>query len=208
MSDPTFIHVFQPGEAGRPPLLLLHGTGGDEHDLMDLGAMVAPGAPLLSPRGKVTENGALRFFRRHAEGVLDEEDLRARTHELADFVAAARTARGLPAPIAVGFSNGANIAAALMLLRPETLSGAVLMRPMTPFEAQPAPAGPPAPALILSGAADPIASEATAKRLEEMLETAGGMVERRVVPAGHGLTQFDVTAAQDWIAARVQALAA
>src|SRR5450755_2067476 len=102
----SFTHRFEPG--GAPPLLLLHGTGGDEDDLMPLGRMVAPGAALLSPRGKVFENGMPRFFRRLAEGVFDEDDVRRRAHELANFLEAARLHYGLATPIALGYSNGAN----------------------------------------------------------------------------------------------------
>jgi len=135
-----FEHRFVPARpdgAGRPPLLLLHGTGGDESDLLPLGEALAPGAALLSPRGKVLENGMPRFFRRLAEGVFDVRDVEARAHELADFVLAARDAYSLAQPVAVGFSNGANIAAALLLLRPEILASAVLFRPMVPVEPAP-----------------------------------------------------------------------
>jgi phospholipase/carboxylesterase len=121
----SFTHRFEPaGRLDAPPLLLLHGTGGDESDLLPLGRAVAPGSALLSPRGKVLEAGMPRFFRRLREGVFDEEDVRARANELADFVAKARAAYGLAAPVALGFSNGANIAAAMLLLRPEALAGA------------------------------------------------------------------------------------
>ena len=123
-----------PGERAQArPLLLLHGTGGDEDDLVPLGRMVAPGAALLSPRGKVLENGMPRFFRRLAEGVFDENDVRARAHELADFIDAAREHYGIAAPVALGYSNGANIAAAVMLLRPEALAGGILLRAMVPL---------------------------------------------------------------------------
>src|SRR5262245_54982015 len=116
----SFIHRFEPAtDRARPPLLLLHGTGGNEHDLIDLGRLVAPGSALLSPRGKVLEGGMPRFFRRLTEGVFDEADVKRRANELADFVSEAREEYGLPAPIALGFSNGANIAAATLLLRPE-----------------------------------------------------------------------------------------
>src|SRR5262245_54094949 len=118
MSELSFVHRFEAG--ARPAsrlLLLLHGTGGNEDDLIPLGRMVAPGAPLLSPRGKVLEHGMPRFFRRLAEGIFDEQDVRARAHELADFVEAARQIYGIGAPLALGFSNGANIAAAVMQLR-------------------------------------------------------------------------------------------
>jgi phospholipase/carboxylesterase len=119
-----FIHRFEPGdESGATPLLLLHGTGGNEYDLLPVGRAIAPGAPLLSPRGKVLENGLPRFFRRLAEGVFDLEDLRGRTIELADFTVNACQTYGLKPPIALGYSNGANIAAAMLQLRPEILSG-------------------------------------------------------------------------------------
>src|SRR5436309_7494947 len=125
-----FIHRFVPTPSAQqaPTLLLLHGTGGNEHDLLDLGRMLDPAAALLSPRGQVLENGMPRFFRRLAEGVFDLDDLRRRTSELADFVDAARRTYDLgpTPPIAVGFSNGANIAASTLLLRPGTLDGARL----------------------------------------------------------------------------------
>src|SRR5204862_7744464 len=123
---PDFIHDFFPGSSSRT-LLLLHGTGGNERDLIPLGRELDPNAALLSPRGKVLENGMPRFFRRLAEGVFDLPDLKARTDELADFIAAARKAYDLAAPVAVGFSNGANIAASLLLTYPDVLAGALLM---------------------------------------------------------------------------------
>jgi phospholipase/carboxylesterase len=201
MSELTFSHRFVPGErADARPLLLLHGTGGDENDLVPLGRMVAPGAPLLSPRGKVLEHGMPRFFRRLAEGVFDEADVRARAHELADFVAAARAQYKLAAPIALGYSNGANIAAAVMLLRPEKLAGGVLLRAMVPLanpEATKGLAG--KSVLIVSGQRDPIAAPANAARLKTMLERAGAQVDQRVLPSGHELSQADVTATREWL---------
>src|SRR5262249_25501268 len=133
-----FIHRFEPAPPGGTDatLLLLHGTGGNENDLLPVGRAVAPHSALLSPRGRVLAHGMPRFFRRLAEGAFDHEDLVARTHELADFVAEAAKRYGFDAKrvIAAGFSNGANIAGSLMLLRPETLAGAILLRPMVPFE--------------------------------------------------------------------------
>lgn len=198
-----FVHRFVPGAApGATPLLLLHGTGGDETDLLPLGQMIAPGAALLSPRGRVLENGMPRFFRRLAEGVFDHEDVVRRAHELADFVSGAQARHGLPAPVAVGFSNGANIAAAMMLLRPEVLAGAVLIRAMVPLPDPPKADLSGRQVLILSGAMDPIVPEADAVRLAGQLSAAGAEVKHEVLPAGHGLTQADVTLARRWLADR------
>lgn len=202
-SEFGFVHRFIPAtDPARPPLLLLHGTGGDENDLLPLGARLAPGAALLSPRGKVLENGMPRFFRRLAEGIFDIDDLKARTLELADFIAKARTGYGLAKPIAVGFSNGANIAASLLLMRPETLAGAVLMRAMTPFEPQMLPNLSGIPVLLLSGAADPIVPAENAEGLAKLLQAAGADVTYETVPAGHGLSAQDLLAAERWLAAR------
>ncbi len=196
----SFTHRFLPATAeGHPPLLLLHGTGGDEHDLVPLGQAVAPGSALLSPRGKVLERGMPRFFRRLAEGVFDEADVIARANELADFVAEAREAYGLPAPVALGFSNGANIAAALLLLRPEALAGAALLRAMVPFGAPPAVDLAGKRVLILSGAMDPIVPAENAGRLAGLLERSGALVRHQNLPAGHGLSQADVTIVKEWL---------
>jgi phospholipase/carboxylesterase len=196
----SFIYRFEPGtEPGRPPLLLLHGTGGDEGDLLPLGRAVAPGSALLSPRGKVLENGMPRFFRRLAEGVFDEEDVRRRADELAGFVAEAREAYRLGAPVALGFSNGANIAAALLLRQPEALAGAALLRAMVPLRDPPAADLAGRPVLILSGAADPIVPAGNAARLAAMLTAAGAVVRHETVPAGHGLSQADLAIAKGWL---------
>src|SRR5438093_4095070 len=132
--QPDFIHQLVPGNSKRT-LLLLHGTGGNERDLIPLGHDLDPNASLLSPRGKVLENGMPRFFRRLAEGVFDLEDLQKRTHELADFVVSAAEHYKIDIKhiVAVGYSNGANIAASILLLRPEVLSAAVLFRAMVPL---------------------------------------------------------------------------
>lgn len=197
-----FIHVFEPGaDPARAPLLLLHGTGGDERDLLPLGRMVAPGASLLSPRGRVLEGAMPRFFRRLAEGVFDEADLTRRTHELADFIAAARRRYDLPAPVALGFSNGANIAASLLLLRPEVLAGAVLLRAMSPFATPPEADLAGKRVLILSGALDPIIPAENAARLADTLAQAGAEVEHKTLPTGHGLSQADANLARSWLEA-------
>ena len=200
MSDLGFIHRFVPAtQASLPPLLLLHGTGGDENDLVPLGERLSPGAALLSPRGKVLENGMPRFFRRLAEGVFDQADLKLRTAELADFIAATREQYDIEAPVAVGFSNGANIAASLLLTKPDILRGAVLLRAMLPFE----PPSPPdlsgKPVLLLSGANDPMISAAGRDRLVAVLQAAGAALIHKVLPTGHNLTQNDLTTAGYWL---------
>ena len=198
--DLGFIHRFVPARAeGAPVLLMLHGTGGDEKDLLPLGAALAPRAALLSPRGKVLENGMPRFFRRFAEGVFDEEDVKARANELADFVAEARDAYGIAPPIAVGFSNGANIAAALLLLCPEALAGAALLRAMVPLSAAPQADLSGKRVLVLSGAMDPMVPAESAAQLVSMLEEGGASVDRRVLPLGHQLSQADVKLTQEWL---------
>jgi len=199
----SFLHRFEPAtDASRPPLLLLHGTGGDENDLIPLGRMIAPGSALLSPRGKVLERDMPRFFRRLSEGVFDEEDVRRRANELADFVTEARTAYGLASPIAVGFSNGANVAAAMLLLRPEALAGAVLLRAMTPLSEPPQADLKGKPVLILSGAMDPIIPADNSDRLADLLAAAGADIQRQTLPAGHGLTQADATITARWLTER------
>lgn len=210
MTGLSFIHRFEPGaQLASRPLLILHGTGGNESDLIPLGKMISPGAPLLSPRGKVLEHGMPRFFRRLAEGVFDEDDVRARAHELADFVEAAREQYGLAPPVALGYSNGANIAAAVLLLRPQALAGGILLRAMVPLRSSGADAGPQGNAvLIASGARDPIAPPANATRLKAMLERAGAQVDHRILPGGHELSQDDVDLARAWLQAQEAALPA
>jgi len=203
-----FIHRFEPATSAHlPPLLLLHGTGGDENDLLGLGKMISPGSALLSPRGRVLEHGMPRFFRRLAEGVFDEEDVRHRALELGDFIADARKRYDIAAPIAVGFSNGANIAAALLLLKPEVLAGAILLRAMVPLSDSPKANLAGKPVLLLSGQADPIVPASNSTRLAALLSEAGARVEHKVLPAGHQLSQADVTLARNWIS-NVEAKAA
>lgn len=199
-ASPSFIHRFQPGDRpGAPPLLLLHGTGGNENDLLQLGGLISPGSPLLSPRGRVLEHGMPRFFRRLAEGVFDEDDLRRRAFELDNFVKDARTRYEIDAPIAVGYSNGANIAAALLLLKPEALAGAILLRAMVPLSDPPKTDIGGKPVLILSGRQDPIVTAANSAALATMLSEAGAKVEHRVLPVGHQLSQADVGLARTWV---------
>jgi predicted esterase len=181
---------------------MLHGTGGDENDLLQLGQMLDPSAALLSPRGNVLEHGAPRFFRRLAEGVFDLEDLRRRTHELADFVEGAVKQYGLEGRriVAVGFSNGANIAASLLLLRPRVLHGAVLFRAMVPFEPEKVPFLGGVPVLLSEGRFDPLVGRKVAERLAKILETAGAEVTLIEQESGHELTRADVDDAAKWLA--------
>jgi phospholipase/carboxylesterase len=196
----SYIHRFEPAkDPGRPPVLLLHGTGGDENDLIGLGRAVAPGSALLSPRGNVLEGGMPRFFRRLEEGVFDEDDVRRRAGELAGFVEAARETYQIARPVALGFSNGANIAAAMLLLAPGTLAGAILLRAMDPLADPPGTELSGTPVLILSGATDPIVPADNAARLAERLRDAGASVEHETLPAGHGLSQPDLAVAKAWL---------
>ena len=195
-----FIHEFIPGSSSRI-LLLLHGTGGNERDLIPLGRELDPNAALLSLRGKVLENGMPRFFRRLAEGVFDLEDLKYRTNELADFVTAAAQYYGFATDqlLAVGYSNGANIAASILLLRPEILHRAVLFRAMVPLIPDTLPQLSSARVWIGAGDQDPIVPASETKRLAELLRRAGADVTIRFFNAGHGLTNHDVTTARDWL---------
>src|SRR5215470_6327901 len=197
-----FTHVYRPGTEGAPVLLLLHGTGGDEHDLLPLGPMLAPDAALLSPRGQVLERGMPRFFRRLAEGVFDLDDLRQRTHALADFVGAAAAHYHFDAKrvVAVGFSNGANIAASVLLLRPGVLAGAILFSPMPPLDPDPAPDLTGTQVFIGAGRLDAVARPEQAERLAGMLRAAHADVTIHWTHGGHGIDGGEIDAARAWLA--------
>jgi phospholipase/carboxylesterase len=192
----TTVEAPASGATPRLALLLLHGTGGDERDLIPLGREAAPDALLIGVRGRVLEGGAPRFFRRFAEGVFDEADIAARAADLAGFAAErfARLAPGLPRA-ALGFSNGANMAAALLLLHPRLLDATVLLRPMVPLVPAALPDLADRQVLLSSGMADPIAPPTEGERLGALLRRAGAAVTQVVQPAGHGLVQRDVAAA-------------
>src|SRR5436190_17288667 len=198
--QPDFIHQLVPGNSKRT-LLLLHGTGGNERDLIPLGHDLDPNASLLSPRGKVLENGMPRFFRRLAEGVFDLEDLQKRTHELADFVVSAAEHYKIDNKniIAVGYSNGANIAASILLLRPEIFDGAILFRAMVPHEPHKSPELANLRVWIGPGNHHPIILPSETQRLVELLRTAGADVTVRFLSAGHALTPADISLARDWL---------
>lgn len=201
MTKLGFIHQFVNGKSART-LLLLHGTGGNEEDLLDLGRAIDADASLLSPRGKILENGAPRFFRRLAEGVFDEEDVVLRAKELAKFIddAADEYKIDIDHLIAVGYSNGANIAAAMLLLGVARFSAAILFRAMVPLSniAIPSLAG--KRVLMCNGHLDPIIPLAKAERLGQLFESVGAAIDLEVLPSGHGLTPRDVAAAREWLA--------
>ena len=203
MSTLSYLHRFEAGtDPSAPPLLLLHGTGGDENDLIPLGQKLSPGSALLSPRGDVSEHGARRFFARLAEGVFDPAEVTRRTQALADFIAAAAKHYRLDLTklTAVGFSNGANIAATLLLLRPETLGAAVLLRPMVVLEPKQLPDLSGRRVFISSGTVDPIVPADHPGRLAQQLRRAGADVTLQTPAASHGLVPADFSGAQQFLA--------
>jgi phospholipase/carboxylesterase len=199
-----FIHVYQPPTTGGPILLLLHGTGGNEHDLVPLAETLLPGAGILSLRGKVLERGMPRFFRRLAEGVFDVEDLKFRASELADFIVAAGEKYEFSTRdvIAAGFSNGANIAGALLLLRPDALGGGILFRAMVPLVPEVLPKLRSTPVLISNGRVDPLVSAEETEQLAALLRAAGADVTVAWQNSSHELTHADVITAREWLTKR------
>jgi phospholipase/carboxylesterase len=202
-----FIHRIVPaaGPGPHPVLVMLHGTGGNEDDLLPLGRSLAPGATLLSPRGRVLENGMPRFFRRFAEGVFDVEDLMLRTHELAAFIERAGDVYefGDAPRIAVGFSNGANIGASLLLLHPGLLSGAVLFRPMVPFEPGTRPALEGTVVFIAAGLNDALIPPEQSERLGRLFSESGAEVQMSWDEGGHSIGRGEIEVAREWLSRRL-----
>jgi phospholipase/carboxylesterase len=201
--DLGFVHRFIPGrETGRTPLLLLHGSGGDEHDLIPLADRIGPGRTVLSPRGQVNDEGLTRFFHRAADGGWDLADLKMRTTELADFVRRASAAYQLSKPIALGYSNGANIGWSLLLKDPGLLAGAILLRAMAPFDPRPLPDLRGVPVLLIAGTYDELIPVERAGLLAALLGEAGADVTYEVLHSAHGLTEQDLSLASEWLAQR------
>lgn len=201
--DLGFVHRFVPGSADNADttLLMLHGTGGDEDSLAPLGRALLPGAAILSPRGQVNENGALRFFRRLREGVFDQEDLAQRTDDLAAFVRAASRTYGfhLARVVAAGFSNGANIAGSLLLKHPGLVRRAVLLAPMVPFEPSPLPNLAGTSVFIGAGRADTMVPPDQTQRLADLLQQSGASVTLHWESGGHSITPTEISAAAQWL---------
>jgi predicted esterase len=205
MSDPDlgFVHRWDPpGEsASGATLLVLHGTGGNENDIVPLARELLPGAAILSPRGKVLERGMPRFFRRLAEGVFDLEDLALRTDELTRFVDEASSEYGFDRDqvIALGFSNGANIAASMLLRHGAVLDGALLLSPMLPFEPETTPDLSSVAVFVGAGMADTVILPAHARRLVDTLRGAGADVTDYWHPCGHTITHEELRSAKAWL---------
>lgn len=200
-ADLGFVHRYIPGDEDGKTLLMLHGTGGNEDDLIPLGQDLVPGAAILSPRGQISENGYPRFFRRLAEGVFDMEDLVFRTHELAEFVENAAQEYGFDKEklVAAGYSNGANIAASLILLHPGLLRAAVLFRSMVPLEPEVTPDLSGMPVFMAAGTRDRMIPPDNTEKLANMLREAGAEVDLRWRDIGHPLTYEEVEEAKDWL---------
>jgi phospholipase/carboxylesterase len=196
-----YVHRYVPGTGAQSaPLLLLHRTGRDEHDLIPIGHRLASGRPMLSPRGNVLEDGKARFFGRHGPGQFDRDDLRLRSKQLAEFVSWARDAYGLDAPIAVGFSNGANVAWSTLLENPEAFRAAVLWRPLMPFDPRPLPGDlQGVPVLVIAGRADTTVTPDQAEQVPLVLRDVGAEVTVRFVDAAHVLTDADLDITAKWI---------
>ena len=204
--DLGFVHRYEPGSTGTT-LLLLHGTGADENDLIPLGRAVAPGAALLSPRGRVLENGMPRFFRRLAMGVFDVEDLKKRTADLASFVRAAaeRYEIDLARMVLLGYSNGANIGGSLLLSAPGLVPAAALLHAMVPFRPDDLPDLTGTSVLVTGGMQDQMIPAGQTHELSEILKAAGAAVELTMAPGGHELTELELQKVAAWLRGTVRA---
>jgi len=201
MTDEPHVHQFIAGTSqDKTPLVLLHGFGGDERDLVPLAERLAPGSSVLAIRGTVSIDGGFAFFHRFPDRSIDEADISARVPVLADFIETWRSRYGLAGPpIAIGYSNGAIMAAALLLTRPSLLAGAILFRPLSPFAVDPPSRLNGAPVLIIDGERDDRRSPRDGLRLAERLRDAGATVTHHVLPVGHSITDMDLPLAWTWL---------
>ena len=204
--DLGFTHRFVPAEdpSSGETLIVLHGTGGDENDLIGIGQAIAPGAAIVSPRGNVLENGAPRFFKRLAEGVFDPKEVRARALDLARFIRGAVVTYRLDSSrvFALGYSNGANVASTVMFLEPGILQGAILFRPMLVYEPEKESDLSGSAVFISAGRMDPIVPAASVERLAELFEAARAEVTLKWQLAGHNLVPSEIREAAEWLALR------
>ena len=208
MTEIEFVHKFVPSPSGSSlTLLLLHGTGGNETDLLRLGRELSPHAALLSPRGRVLENGMPRFFKRLGEGIFDINDLTEQTHALVRFIDESSKAYGFRADrvVAVGYSNGANIAGSALILHPDALAGAVLFRPMVPFMPESVPDLAGKHILILAGTGDSLVRKEETERLASLVGRAGADVALHWAEANHAITSAEIAVAKEWLAAEFPA---
>lgn len=200
MSKDSYIHKARAGAPGQPAFFVFHGTGGDENQFFDFGARLLPNATVISPRGDVTEFGAARFFRRKAEGVYDLDDLGRATRQMAEFVAANRDYHEAGLVIGLGFSNGANILANVLIEFPDLFDAVVLMHPLMPFEPKPAPAPSSRRILITAGERDPICPVPLTNGLAAYFNGQGGEVETEWHPGGHEIRGNEIEAARAFLA--------
>jgi phospholipase/carboxylesterase len=201
----SHVHHFIPGtDRARMPLVVLHGSAGDEHELVPLAADLVPGSPILAVRGSIPFDGGFAFFHRLPDRSIDEADIPSRAVILADFIEAATTQYGLArAPIAIGFSNGAIMAAALLLTHPGLLAGAILFRPLSPFRHGLPSRLEGTPVLIIDGGKDSRRLPGDGARLAERLTAAGATVSHHVLPVGHSITSLDRQIAREWLSTSV-----
>jgi len=199
MANLTYIHKFLRGKRNTT-LLLLHGTGGDEEDMLPLGNAISPESSLLSPRGKVSENGMPRFFKRIREGVFDQEDLKFRSLELSNFVkeAAATYNFNIDSVIVVGYSNGANIATSILLLGYFRFAGAILFRPMTPLIPSKLPNLKGVQVYIAAGKLDQSVPRIDTERLVAMIQSTNAKVTLKWEADGHAISGEEIQDAKNW----------
>ncbi|TRL34535.1 alpha/beta hydrolase [Rhizobium straminoryzae] len=198
MSTNAYVHHARPGKPGAPILFVFHGTGGDENQFFDFGSRLLPEATVISPRGDVSEHGAARFFRRRAEGLYDLEDLARATEKMAAFVAAHRDAAAAGPVIGLGFSNGANILANVVIAHPDLFAASVLMHPLIPFQPQPrAGAG---RVLITAGERDPICPVPLTQSLADYFAAQGEEVTLDWHPGGHEIRSNEIEAVKRFLA--------